>query len=354
MESPESFCCLSIIILAVLIYLIQRISDSSEKKKKDSTTSRSAGTNRDQSYPLNPYSMQSSQRPGGHLETSTIQPSPRTAHPALRSTQPDPHTPQTSQQAQPTIQRLPTATPPPSAVYPAPIWSPPDPDPAQTPQRVQPTTQRLPTPTTPAVDMPAYTPTTISRQTTSIFKASPTLSLSSLPNIKDLHDALTGEALDLSRNLFQCNKCKVFYFAENYEILKEINRSKCVACGSTNIQSASETSKTSSTSVFNPSAVTLENYKQYAGKVVTFVGRVVLIRESQKWPGNFSVMFENESWVNGFKIFINSKYLDRLGGKDFINSLANKIVTVRGLIVKDATFGYQIVVTDKHMILAVE
>lgn len=165
---------------------------------------------------------------------------------------------------------------------------------------------------------------------------------------------MTGEPLDLNRKLYQCNKCKVFYHAENYEILKEINHSACVSCGSTDIKPASKTSKTSSTSIFNPNAVTLENYQQYEGQVVTFVGRVVIVRESQNYPGNFAVMFENRSWVNGFKLVFFRNNLENFGGEYFIYSLAKKMVTVRGLIIKHETFGYEIVVSDEHMILAVE
>lgn len=221
-------------------------------------------------------------------------------------------------------------------------------------QQVQPTVQRQPNPTTPRVVKPIFTTPNVPPQTTHIFTASPSLSLSSVPNIEDLHDALTGEALDLNRQLYQCNKCKVFYHAENYEILKEINHSACVACGSTDIQPASRTSKTSSTSIFNPNAVTLQNYKQYVGQVVTFVGRVVMVRESQNHPGNFAVMFENRSWVNGFKLVFFRNNLDIFGGEYFVYSLAEKMVTVRGLIIKHETFGYEIVVSDKHMILDVK
>lgn len=221
-------------------------------------------------------------------------------------------------------------------------------------QQVQPAIQRPPNPTTPIVKKSIFTSANVSPQTTPIFTASQSPSLSSGPNIEDLHDALTGEGLDLNRKLYQCNKCKVFYHVENYEILKEINHSACVACGSTDIRPASKTSTTSLTSVFNPNAVTLQNYKQYVGQVVTFVGRVVMVRESQNHPGNFAVMFENRSWVNGFKLVFFRNNLDNFGGEYFVYSLAEKMVTVRGLIIKHETFGYEIVVSDEHMILAVE
>jgi len=178
-------------------------------------------------------------------------------------------------------------------------------------------------------------------------------SITSDPKFEDLQDALTGEKLDARRGLYQCYKCKVFYHSENYAILKEINSSKCVSCQSTDIRSATETSQTSSTSAFIPNVITLENYKNFLGQVVTFEGFVCNILESARYPGNFAVMFENKSWTQGFKLVFRKNVTYLMGGPSFVWSLANKTVSVRGLIVKDDIFGYEIMVTDKQMILGV-
>lgn len=177
--------------------------------------------------------------------------------------------------------------------------------------------------------------------------------ITSDPKFEDLQDALTGEKLDAKRGLYQCNQCKVFYHSENYAILKDINSSKCVACQSTDIRPATQTSQTSRSSAFTPNVITLENYKNFVGQVVTFEGFVYTIRESERYPGNFAVMFEDKSWTRGFKLVFLKNATYRMGGDSFVYSLANKKVRVRGLIVKDDIFGYEIVVTEKQMILGV-
>lgn len=375
METSEFPCSLIVIILLIVFFLVPKligfIKNIIEKEKREKTLTACLKEGKSQEYPTHPNSLSPSQPP----TQSTVSPSQRTTQSTVSPSRPPTQSPVSSSRptnqspvspsrtpaqstafpSQPTTQRpVSPSLPPPITTHQSP---PPIPSTTQrtlTSQQVQPTVQRPPTPTTPRVVKPIFTSPSVPPQTTRIFTASSSPSLLSGPNIEDLHDALTGEALDLNRKLYQCNKCKVFYHAENFEILKEINHSACVACGSTDIQPASKTSKTTSTSIFNPNAVTLDNYKQYVGQVVTFVGRVVMVHESLNRPGNFAVMFEDRSWVNGFKLVFFRNNLDNFGGECFVYSLAEKMVTVRGLIIKHEKYGYEIVVSDRQMILAVE
>ncbi|APG27037.1 hypothetical protein A7E78_03830 [Syntrophotalea acetylenivorans] len=63
-------------------------------------------------------------------------------------------------------------------------------------------------------------------------------------------------------------------------------------------------------------------------------------------------MFEDKSWTKGFKLVFFRTAISRVGGKRFISTLNGKTVKVRGLIVKHQTFGYEIIVSEKSMILS--
>ena len=162
------------------------------------------------------------------------------------------------------------------------------------------------------------------------FKDISTKEIITAPKLEDLQDALTGEKLNVNRKLFQCNKCKVFYHSDSYLILKNVNDSRCVACQSTDITPVKSPSKTSSSSSFIPQVVTLETYRQNIGHVVTFEGYVYKVLESNKSPDNFAVMFENKSWVRGFKLVFLKNVLKEVGGEKYIWGLVGKPVRVRG------------------------
>lgn len=170
--------------------------------------------------------------------------------------------------------------------------------------------------------------------------------------ISDLHDALTGAPLEKSRGLFQCKRCKVFYHRESYELLKEINSSKCASCQSTDIFPIVSTEKGERGAEFNPNKVTLQNYYDYVGNVVTFEGQVCTVHESQR-GGDFAVMFEQKGWVQGFKLVFFRGTLKQMGGARYLYSLVGKRVRVRGLIIRHERYGYEIVVSEKSMILGI-
>lgn len=319
MDSTTAFCFGTIIILIIALILwsvFRGFFFDGSKRKQDTISNNSSIENRSHSTLNNPYSSPINQPPTSRASSPHSQPPP------IFRNQVPPHS-------------RPTAPP------------------NQTTQQIQPTIQPFLSSVNTVITRPVPKPPRISTQTANIFTVSSPKSLTNTPNIEDLHDALTGESLDLNRRLYQCNKCKVFYHAENYKILKEINSSECVVCQSVDIRPATKTSETSATSVFNPNAVTLENFKEYAGFVVIFEGYVVRVRESAKSPDNFAVMFENKGWVNGFKLVFFENSLAKFGGRNYVEGLEHKTVKVRGLIIQHETFGYEIVVSDKHMILEV-
>lgn len=182
-----------------------------------------------------------------------------------------------------------------------------------------------------------------------------TKSVSSIPvaaDLEGLHDAFTGAPLDKNLGLHQCQSCKVYYHTESLQVLREVNNSQCVACQSTNIIAVLAGEKATGGKDYTPNVVTLQNYKQHEGSVVTFEGRVHNVNESRR-GNDFAVMFENKSWVNGFKLVFFRGAVQKVGAS-YINSLAGKTVKVRGLVVKHPRFGYEIIVSEKSMILSVK
>jgi|GEM_PF-1761903 len=169
--------------------------------------------------------------------------------------------------------------------------------------------------------------------------------------LEGLHDAFSGEPVDENRILFQCMKCSVFYHEESFLVVKEMNESKCVCCNTVNIARFIRSNSTGGTD-FTPDVVTLRNYKNYIGSVVTFEGLVHEVKESKR-GSDYAVMFENKSWTKGFKLVFFSGSIKHVGGVDYIRSLKSKKVKVRGLVVNHEIFGYEIIVYRKSMILGV-
>jgi len=168
-------------------------------------------------------------------------------------------------------------------------------------------------------------------------------------NIDSLHDAFTGAPLDRSLGLFQCSKCKVYYHKASYEILKEENNSQCISCNSTNIIEISYSGSRTGFD-FKPSEANITNYKKFEGTVATFSGGVVKVLESRR-GNDFAVMFENKSWVNGFKLVFFRGTIGSIGGKRYLNSLIGNKIKVRGLVVNHERYGYEIIISEKSMIL---
>ncbi len=180
--------------------------------------------------------------------------------------------------------------------------------------------------------------------------------ITSLPTTTDLnglHDAFTGAPLDTNLGLYQCQSCKVYYHTDSLQVLREANNSQCVACQSTTIIAVVAGKKTDGQD-YTPSVVTLQNYKQHVGSVVTFEGIVHKVNESRR-GNDFAVMFENKSWTQGFKlVFFSKGGVRQVGGKPYITGLTGKTIKVRGLLIKHPKFGYEIIISQKSMILSAE
>ena len=169
-------------------------------------------------------------------------------------------------------------------------------------------------------------------------------------NLEGLNDAFTGAPLDPSLGLYQCCSCKVFYHEESYALLVEVNSSRCVSCSSVTIVSLSESeANRGDRKNFNPNAITIDQVKQYVGRVVTFRGFVYDVKVSRR-GADYAVMFENTSWTRGFKLVF-FKNAARTIGTSYIQGLKGKTITVRGLVVCDITFGYEMIISQKSMIL---
>jgi hypothetical protein len=175
---------------------------------------------------------------------------------------------------------------------------------------------------------------------------------SPLSDLTGLHDAYTGAPLNAGLGLYQCENCKVFYHASSMEVLRSENQSQCVACQSTRIINVDGQSASRSGRDYNPSIVTLTNYRQFVNSVVTFEGTVTNVNVSRRGD-DYAAMFERKSWVEGFKLVFFKGAVRRVGGSRYIMALQGKRIRVRGLVVKHPTFGYEIIVSEKSMILSV-
>ena len=165
--------------------------------------------------------------------------------------------------------------------------------------------------------------------------------------IEDLVDALSGAALDPAGGLHLCSHCKVFYNAHSVEVIQAENGGRCVSCLRSGIVAVKAVEQGRNAEV---QIVTLANYKQFVGRVITFEGLVHAVNVSQRGK-DYAVMFENRAWVHGFKMVVFRRDVDRIGGRETIMDLENKRVRVRGLLVKDPTFGYEMIVSEPQMIL---
>lgn len=170
-------------------------------------------------------------------------------------------------------------------------------------------------------------------------------------SLDGLHDAFTGAPLDSLLGLNQCQSCKVYYHNESLDVLKSENSSQCVACGSAQIV-ALVAGKESSLKGrnFDPDVITLENFRDHYNRVITLEARVVAARVSQRGT-DYALMFENKSWTKGLKLVFFRGAVRKVGGATFINSLEGRKVRVRGLLINHRTFGPEIIVSERSMIL---
>lgn len=169
-------------------------------------------------------------------------------------------------------------------------------------------------------------------------------------DIKDLVDALTGAQLIPDLGLYQCTRCKVFYQSHSYEVIRSENAGRCVSCLNTTIESVSGKREQRGRNA-DVSIITLSNYRQHVGRVITFEGYVYDVLTSRR-GSDYAVMFENKSWTKGFKMVIFRGDVYKIGGYAFLSSLIGKTIRIRGLLVKHSRFGYEIIISDPGMILS--
>ena len=171
-------------------------------------------------------------------------------------------------------------------------------------------------------------------------------------DIKDIVDALTGAPLDLASGLYQCKRCRVFYQAHSFEVIQSENGGRCVSCLHAEVVSVTDRRERRGRNA-DVSVITLDNYRQYVGHVITFEGKVHIVLTSRRGT-DYAVMFEDQTWTRGFKMVVFRGDVARIGGAQFVFSLVGHQVRVRGLLIQHKDFGFEIIVSDRAMILSVQ
>ncbi len=135
-------------------------------------------------------------------------------------------------------------------------------------------------------------------------------------------------------------------------VLREANASKCMACGSSQFVKHGEGDSNAGARNHTPDAITLTNYQDYIGQVVTFSGYVYDVKQSRRGV-DYAVMFESKPWTKGLKMVAFRGGVKNLGGATKLKSYAGRTLTIRGLLINDKIFGPEIIVDDPAMILGV-
>jgi len=175
-------------------------------------------------------------------------------------------------------------------------------------------------------------------------------------NLDGINDAFTGVPIDESGIIHACS-CGVFYQGASFELLQSENSSNCIACGKSNISLYSQTRQAGPGKArpknYNPNSVTLRDYHKFVNQVVTFEGLVQNVNVSKR-GSDYAVMFEKKSWSKGFKLVFFKGAVRKVGGPNFVKSLKGKNIKVRGLLIKHETFGYEIIINDRAMIMEID
>jgi hypothetical protein len=101
-----------------------------------------------------------------------------------------------------------------------------------------------------------------------------------------------------------------------------------------------------------PDVVTLQNYRQHVGRVITFSGLVHKVNRSRRGT-DFAVMFERASWTTGLKMVVFRHGARKFGGQTLLG-YEGKTLTIRGLLIVDPTYGPEIIVDDPSMVVRVQ
>jgi hypothetical protein len=165
-------------------------------------------------------------------------------------------------------------------------------------------------------------------------------------DLTELCDAFTGEPIDPSQGLRKCTTCKVYYHLDSYKLLVTENFGKCVSCFETTIVPVKPEGGILRGKNNEISIVTIQTFAAYVGRVVTFDGYVNVTGES----GAFQIIFEDRSWTRGFNVIVFRGKVTSPEGMEYVRSLSGKRVRIRGLLRRHDAYGFQIIISHKHMI----
>lgn len=171
-------------------------------------------------------------------------------------------------------------------------------------------------------------------------------------DLKDIQDAFTGSLLDTTKDIYQCKKCRVYYQSLSIQVLRQENEGCCVSCRSKEIFPVKSFFNVKRGINILPNIVTLQTFRNHIGQTITFEGYVPRVNVSRDGR-SYAVMFEDTSWNNGLKMTVFKGTVRDSGGSRFLRSLQGKTIKIRGLLTNHPTFGFQIVVSHREMILEV-
>ena len=150
------------------------------------------------------------------------------------------------------------------------------------------------------------------------FKPAPDDNRQGTSPLSGLRDAFTGELLDPAQGLFQCAKCLVYYQRTSMAVLKSENGGRCVSCLDTKIRMVEAQAAAHSGQNYQVQVVTLADYRQHIGHVITFEGFVPRVNPSRDGR-SYAVMFEDTTWNHGLKMVVfkgkvaTAQIVDRIG-----------------------------------------
>ncbi len=201
----------------------------------------------------------------------------------------------------------------------------------------------------------SFRPSSTSRRASSLpFYSSTKHGSTESLDIVGLHDAFTGEPLNLSLGLHQCKQCKVYYHSSSLDVVRLENGGRCVGCRAINSIIAVLDWQFSDVGRENEAqVVTIHDYHDHVGRVITFEGYVPRVNVSRDGR-SYAVMFENTSWSRGLKMCVFKRDVRSVGGAQFLKGLKHKRIQVRGLLTNHPQFGFQIIVTTRSMIQSVQ
>ena len=167
-------------------------------------------------------------------------------------------------------------------------------------------------------------------------------------SVEGILDPITGTEFRANENIYQCVACTSLYHSDSRQFLVEQNNGRCASCGQSAslrlVRAVERPVKIAKAPVqYRPYAVTLDEVKQYLGRVVSFEGRVVQVHVSPR--GTYFVKFEHGGIPDVFKLVIFPNYVHNFAyGGETIEAYSGKRLRVRGLIQEHEKWGWEILV----------